>query len=492
MSVIRTAATAIPLVIAMASCAGGGDQPPGAVHSSDAAPTVAAPTVASPARLTSAWTAAVGAVESPQPTRHGFALHVLSDRGTFEVVSVDAASGRILWRTDASPSTIAPGVNQSVAVVNGGRTVVWLSPGASGRAADTSIVAADAESGRLAWTYGGGGYVTGSPPTACHGGAQVCTIGAIEGAGTVSFMALDAATGKVVAQQPLSGGTAPRALDGRPAGSAAADTAGLLDTNGTLTGIDYDGRVLWSRLNSAVFGGERVSPNNGWDIQLRDGRWIGSLGYEERLDRSTSANSYQFTREPAVTAAFDVATGQTAWVRPHTYVACGSISFDVRHPVLCSGSGSIDLSDPTRPRGIIADITLEGVDPSTGRPRWTWHAGNQPGLVVPSQDVIRIDDTHYAVRQGQTSTTLDLDRGPSSVPTGKVGWCPSTRYVRTSIPPADNNIDGRYSAWGIHPCSVEGRTVDIPATTPDFAGGTVGGVFAWTDETGTVHAVKTS
>lgn len=477
MSVVRRLPMLLLPLAVIAGCSGSGGHSPAATGARPASQRAGG----------SGWTAQLDAVESPQPTLHGFAFHTLGPQGAFRVAAVDATAGHLLWSADASPSLTAPGVAQSLLVVNGGKTVVWLSPGNSAQNGDVSITAADAMTGRFEWSYGAGSYLTSSPPSACHGGTQICAVGMAEGASEVSVVALDARDGHVVSSQDMPNVTTARELGPSPDPG----TIGLLDTVGSLAAVDYDGRMLWTKADADVFGGLRVSPNDGWDIGSSGGHFIGNLGYEGAADQGPQSTTFTTAHEPGVTAAFDITTGKTLWVRPDTAVDCGSLTFNAAHPVLCTGSYTLDLTNASQSKVLSSDITLEGIDPSTGKSRWTWHAGNLPGLVVPSGDIVQDDDTHFTVRTGATLTTIDLDHGPARTANHTAGWCESSRNVQTSLTIfKTEDPDGTYRGWAISPCSADGKALASPATTPSFAGGKADGMFAWTDNAGTVRAVR--
>ena len=64
-----------------------------------------------------------------------------------------------------------------------------------------------------------------------------------------------------------------------------------------------------------------------------------------------------------------------------------------------------------------------------------------------------------------------------------------------AVPREDRQItsfggDQGYATAGWYPCRTNGKTLDLPPTTPSFAVSVVKGVAVWTDEEGQVTAAK--
>jgi hypothetical protein len=111
--------------------------------------------------------------------------------------------------------------------------------------------------------------------------------------------------------------------------------------------------------------GANADPDYGWNIQLRDGRYVGSLG---RVRSSGEPATTRIKiRDLAVTVALDAMTGRTLWTRPRSSVFCGQLRFDLAHPVVCDGTGR---SERRRHERHGTYITLAGIDPATGKNRW--------------------------------------------------------------------------------------------------------------------------
>ena len=385
-----------------------------------------------------------------------------------------AGNGRVRWRAPASPSRVDHGVGLHIGTVQDGRTVVWMQPGRVYPDGDVSVVAADTGTGARRWSYGGGRIRLTSAPSACRGQAAVCFVAYSSGSQPPRSLVLDAGTGRVLAQ-------------GNPPfqGSVRSIADGLYAASGLLAAIDDRGRLLWHRTITEAFGGAKVDPNYGWSIQLRDGRYVGSLGRIRAA--AESAGSRIKIQDLAVTAGLDAKTGRTLWTR-RASVFCGQLSFDLAHPVLCETTGEAN-SDGTHATNL--DVALVGIDPATGENRWRADVGAVQGLLYGGSDVIRTAESAYALRTPTGVVALDLNGGIQTTPAADTGWCTAD----ASVTPAQN-VDGvnpanvtAYSVDRWYPCRLGGTALGQPAHPATFAGATVDRVFAYTTIDGTLHAL---
>jgi hypothetical protein len=414
-------------------------------------------------------------LEPPKAAAGGLVFPALSDQRRFEVVSVAADDGRIRWRASASPSRIDHGVGHHIDTVQDGRTVLWMEPGRVYRDGDVSVVAADAATGARRWSYGAGQIRLTSAPSPCRGQTAVCFVAYSGGSQPPRSVVLNANSGRVVAQ-----GSPPFE------GSVRSIADGLYAAGGLLAGVDDHGQLLWHRSLVDAFGA-KVDPDYGWNIELRDNRYVGSLG---RVRSSgDSATTRIKLQDLAVTAALDAKTGRTLWTRPRSSVFCGQLTFDLAHPVVCEGTGAVN-ADGTNASGL--DTTVAGINPATGKNRWQAHVGAVQGLVHGCSDVIRTGNTTYTLRTTDGVVGLDLDRGVRKAAGADAGWCTADASVTPvqNVEGVNPNGVAAYSVDRWYPCRLGGTALDRPAHPEGFAGATVGGVFAYTTMDGTLHAVK--
>jgi PQQ-like domain len=426
--------------------------------------------------LAAAWTSPLRPVESPVAVVGGFVFHALSDQRRFEVVSVAARDGHVRWRAPASPSRLDHGVGLSVESFQGGRTVLWMQPGRVYRAGDVSLVGADAATGARRWSYGGGRLRVRSAPSICRGGTAVCLVAYLSGPQSPRSVVLEASSGRVLSDRP-----APFT------GEVRSIADGLYEAKGVLARVDESGTVVWNRTVKEAFGGEDVDSDYGWNIRLADGRYVGSLG-RVRSSMETGATRIKI-QDLAVTAAIDAGSGRTLWTRPRSSVFCGQLQFDVAHAVLCDSTG---LTNPDASEVTGLDVTLDGVDPATGRNTWQAHVGAVRGLLKNGDDVIRTAATTYTLRTASGLGRLDLASGFQQGDAEDTGWCSANDSVR----PAENvegvNPNGvdAYAVDRWYPCRIGGASLDRPKQTATFAGGTADGIFAYVTRDGTLRAVS--
>lgn len=459
----------------VAACSGGSDE-------DERDPTAAASAGSRPATVEATWTSRVRAVEPPRAAAGAAVFHSLTSSGTFQVVSLDPRDGKVLWNSAASPSGVAPGVGLRLVLLDDKRVVVWMEPSAVATAGTVSIVAADAATGQRLWAYGDGALRLSSSPEACLDGHAICLTTRRPGITGYLRIVLDGKTGRPLTQTDLT------------AESSRAVGENLHDDSTGLTAYTDEGEVRWSKPYSVVFPGLNVNADYGWDVELKDGTYVATFGYvpDDPPGRSETA-----TRAPldatrfGATGAFDAATGESRWVRPDASLFCGVLSFDIDHPVRCVSKGTVTFGgDQPEVSGV--DVTLEGFDRQSGKTTWTWHAGEIPGFVVPSedpssQDVRRVDDTHYVVRTAGRTALLDLDHGPTPEAAPAAQWCFKDSTADPSFRISGYEQASGYATSGWYPCTDNGAT-DVPASTPDFAGARIDDIYVWQDENGIVRA----
>lgn len=427
--------------------------------------------------LEAAWSTELRAMHVPAATGTGFAFYRFTPQRSFEVVSLDAQSGEVRWSAPASPSAILGGEGLSLAVAPDGERVIWMKPSRKFTDGLVTLTASDERTGDTAWSFGAGKLEIDSTPSVCRDGDAVCVVGKRKPGARVSLMTLDVESGKLLQDKPLEAAANFREL-----------SDGLRDDGRRFFGVSESGKQLWSKPYADVFGGADVAPDFGWDIQLQQTRYVGSLGYRDATARDGSLD----LRRTGDTAGFDARTGRTLWVKHNSTVQCGSLQFLVDHPVRCTYSGRIVTRNGVDDYEKFS-VTVEGFDTATGRTTWTWRAGNVPALFEGGVGVTRIGLAQYAVKAGRSTTILDADNGPVGTAKGALkGWCDGSN---TAVPRANRQIalfgeDQGYATVGWYPCTTIGDTLDGPPNTASFATSTVAGVAVWTNENGEVNATR--
>ncbi|MCM3925562.1 PQQ-like beta-propeller repeat protein, partial [Frankia sp. AiPs1] len=477
------------------------------------------------AHVAGRWRSGIRAVESPLAADDSAVFHALTAAGDFELVSLDPGSGRPRWTAPASPSRGAPGVGLSTMTLDGGRVVVWMEPGqpvsaGAVTAGGVSVVAAEARSGRRLWSYGDGRLELPSAPEVC-GDGDIC-VPAGNGSGPIildgrtgtprnsaaqpanlagpgqlrrPFHPLDPATPTTPSIVPVSiVPVSTVAVDTEPSpGYSRSIGAGLYDNGRDLVAYTEAGAERWRRPYATLFRGLDVSPDYGWKVGLSDDLYVVSLGYVPPPEQlAASRSGAPLTLDAArlwATAAFDAQTGETLWVSPTATTYCGGLNTDMRNPVRCTYTGTVRYgAQDSSAEGV--QVTVEGFGAESGRTTWRWVAGAVPGLVFStaagSPDILRVDDTRYAVRTPQRTVLLDVANGPLNEPPPVAGWCFTGALAKPGFTVDGNGGDARYKDDRWYPCA-EGGPVDVPSTTPRFAGALVGNMYAWRDADGQVR-----
>jgi hypothetical protein len=423
-----------------------------------------------------AWSTSLKAMHVPAATGTGFAFYRFTPDRSFQVVSLDATSGRVRWEAPASPSAILGGEGLTLAVSPDRGNVFWLKPSKKFTDGLVTLTATDERTGRTAWSFGGGKLEVDSTPTVCRDGEALCVVGRRTPGARVSLMVLDIETGDLRQNRPLSAAENFREL-----------SAGLRDDGRRFFAVNEAGRQLWSKTYSDVFDGADVAPDAGWDIQRQETRYVGSLGYRDATARDGSVD----LRRTGDTAGFDARTGRTLWVKHGATVQCGTLQFLVDHPMRCSYKGSIVSRNGTEDFEDFS-VTIEGFDTTTGKATWTWRAGNVPALYDGGPGVTRIGLAQYAVKSGKGTTIIDADQGPVGTAKGAMdGWCDGSN---TAVPRANRQIalfggeEQGYATVGWYPCNTTGRTLEVPPNTASFATSTASGVAVWVNQDGEVQA----
>jgi hypothetical protein len=417
-------------------------------------------------------------MQVPLATESGFAFYRFTPQRTFQVVSLDAETGDVRWSAAASPSQIVGGEGLELAVTADRSRVLWMKPSRKYTDGLVSLTASDEETGKEAWSFGGGRLEVDSTPALCRDDDAVCVIGRRKPGDRTSLMVLDVRNGKLLQNRDLSA-----AEDFREVSD------GLRDDGKRLVAVNQAGRQLWAKRYRDVFDGADVAPDFGWDIQLQQGTYVGSLGYR---DASGPKKGTIDLRRTGDTAGFSARTGKTLWVRHGATVQCGPLQFLVDHPLRCSYKGSIVTRNGVDDYDGL-QVTVEGFDVATGRTTWSWKAGDVPALYDGGPGVTRIGTAQYAVKTARGTTILDADEGPVDTVKGAGldGWCDGSN---TAVPRDNRQITAfggqGYATSGWYPCRTNGQTLKQPPSAAAFAVAMVGDVAAWTDKDGQVQGSK--
>ncbi|GAB3659190.1 hypothetical protein GCM10027589_20220 [Actinocorallia lasiicapitis] len=399
-----------------------------------------------------------------------FAFYGAREGGAFELITVDARSGKIRWRAPVNASYtrdasgFAPLYNFKDA--DNDDTIVFQRrlPGPANRLVE--IVSVDARTGKEQWVYGKGGIRIITEPFWCAK-EKICLTRRDLESGVENSRALDPRTGKEVAVS--------QAVDGHALGMGLFASPAL----DSIMRIDTDGTLYWKRPTKELIG-RTLSIDAGWSVGSYDGE-----SFYLRIggpDMYLKDGSYDYAK--GFTLSIDHKTGKLLW-RDKGSRHCGTLGGDVTHPVRCRVVGRKFYGANERME--IKSVVVEGFDHRTGKTTWTWNPGPVTGLVESDATVLAVDENIYLVRTSQGVFRFDATKAGAAPATGaQIGWCWTQGRLHTAQGSPTGDFGYTYSHN--HPCNTAGLRLDVPVTTPSFAGEQIGDIFAWADLDG-IHAV---
>lgn len=443
------------------------------------------------------WTrAGVGAVTQPAPVGGRFVFYA-QHRGALEVVALDARNGSTVWTAPASPSDVTAGVPASLAVR--GRLVFYLEGTGSPANGAARVVARNAASGRVVWRSDQGRFRS-WPEICADRPTEVCANGTVIGAGwgQIRFSARD---GKVLADVRMGTLIDP----GRELGADLFDPGSRKPEQ---IAAVANGRVTWSHPLSSLFPLRRASSDGGWDFDrfAKLGLYVGSVGTKPKiangkgtldLSRSITAG---FTvgggRVVWRTKGF-YACGQPLLCPGRSQVGYTSPSSgspaSVGLRLLETGHVTYSFSGGKPKVSPNASVTIQGFVPRSGKTVWSFKAGRNIGLMSGTVLPPQISSTAIALKTHSGWVALDLRSGKARrVPPSRYAWCQRIINYKLAHTTYYGGKGGAYTGQqALFPCTIAGRRTAAPRTVPGFVrrlGATTGGMTAWTD-TRSVHAL---
>jgi hypothetical protein len=431
------------------------------------------------------------AVTQPAPAGNRVIVLVAA-KGRLRLLGLDSRTGHTRWSQPASTGDNAPGQPPLFALVQ--KRIVYL------RAATKStaeLAAADPVTGRTLW-HSAPGRFTAWPDLCPRSATTVCVTRAFGQGQQGSVLRFDARTGHLQGILRVSRNPYARAVG-----------TGLYDpgerTPEMLVASD-EARVIWARPLRAIFNLPGASTDWGWSFGRLDrlGLFIGSPGSAPTRRKGL----YVSDLSHAMTAAFRIADGAVAWRSAGTYqcdyLPCAGASHlgyaapgnseapTVGVRLLANGT----LSGPANaiPRvSAAARATLQGFDPATGRSRWTFAAGHNPGLILETSPPPRLSEETIAVRNNSGAfESLDLRTGARhGIARSGTAWCSRFTQYRLAIgyPSGRGRVIHNYiGQYAVIPCTSAGRRAKQPTRIPQFVGAATSGLVAWSDTHGVFAA----
>jgi hypothetical protein len=341
----------------------------------------------------------------------GVLVGLLLDGKKMFVAGLDPATGRQLWKQEASPSELTPGITLSVTVV--GDRVVYFRPIPTGPLY-AQLVVADPKTGKdLAVA---GPHLFSSSPAPCSQRPEdrdVCTVSRAYSIQESRPYRLKMDTREYVPE------------DAGVARYRSLGPNGLVDLavrNPEYLAVVRDGKVAWRTPVAQAFP-PGFSTDNGWNWRYRgeEHMFVGSVfgpgtelpGGGVRADLSVAGM-----------AALSETDGSVLWRDNGSAIDClGTVS--VSAPVRCRYKGIATYSREGPPSFEGLDVTVEGYDRRSGATTWSAPVGAVPALAGgASPSLATAGQTTVLVQTPTGPVVLDLTTGARQAPAANAAfWC---------------------------------------------------------------------
>jgi putative pyrroloquinoline-quinone binding quinoprotein len=388
-------------------------------------------------------------------------LVVAPNRSVF-LEAVDPRTGAVRWKLPAGFSEITAGV-ASEPLAHGG-VALALVPAAGATSALVRIEGVSIATGAVAWRSHLPVLVT-DAPTMCPpplGARAFCIVAGAAPSSPTGLIALSPRTGAVLATVP----NIERLM------SVQAGLYEAYDVRSILSEVRMPGGAVWSKGVSGLFG-SGYDPNYGWDFGRYGSLEVGSVG------NKPTGRTIELGASKAI--GLSQATGDVVWTRPGAFQCYGSAG--LLAPYLCLMTGT---ATPTAAGAFAtskdATMTLEGLDPKTGRITWRQKVGAIPDMLLGNVAIDGASRQVVASPQGK-KLVLDLLTGSTRVPGAREAfWC--ARFNLFRIRPAKGLSAERVGSSRYTSCDSRKHAVAGVAPPSSVAGVTVGKMFVWASTQG--------
>jgi outer membrane protein assembly factor BamB len=401
-------------------------------------------------------------------------------------------SGATVWSDSAgSGAPMTPGVAPALVVADG--RVISLRNAGNGLA---DVVATDASTGRTVWHSEAGEFS--SWPAPCPGEAgEVCVTGTISR--DQGLLRFDAQNGKLLGSIKVAVSSAGRDL-----------TSGLFDSgtrNPEMLVATTASGLAWRRPLARLFPLPHVSTDWGWNFDRleKHGLFVGAVSSAPIVNTQT-----RMTVDVAksMTVGFRIKDGTVVWRSQGTQYVCGILpcagAYRAGFSTLAGtpdgptvgvrlrATGTLSGS-PSRPTSVTisrnATVTVEGFNPRTGVPLWTFDAGRARALLFPINPPPQVGASTILLHQGGRTIALDLATGSRRSPRGTVlAWCRKTIIYHGPAYRSGATTANLYVGQGaLFPCTDTFRRRPTPTVVPAFVkaiGATAAGITAWSEPKG--------
>lgn len=412
-----------------------------------------------PARAVQAWS-----ISDVRPIGHpanigGVAIAYVSEAPKVYVVGIDPQTGEELWRQEASPGEVTPGVALLPRDVDD--KVIYLRP-EPGRPEFTRIVVADPRTG--ADIVASEPVIVSDPPDECDDETDVCTVTRATKSGRGTPHRLRISDGAFVEEAATPGAIPPAA---RLVGDGLYDLGTRSPQPEELAYV-RDGVVRWRIRVRDVFP-RGYSTDNGWifSTEESDDVILGTL--YPPLPRSADPRFSVRLDGRAVLAALSKLDGSVVWRDPGGDFYCNSRLWiddppSDLVPVRCRFTG-VRTYDERTDELTFSDlhVTLEGFSAETGEALWTLDLGPAESLAGGDIRPVRAGETAFLVRFGTEPLGVDRATGETFVPAPDATfWCESSTSYEYGVPfqTRDRAIYERQGGRVAHICDVRGEPAE--------------------------------
>lgn len=412
-----------------------------------------------PARAVQAWS-----LSDVRPIGHpanigGVAVAYVSEAPDVYIIGMDPQTGEELWRREASPGQVTPGVALLPRDVDD--KVIYLRP-EPGRPEFTRIVVADPRTG--ADIIASEPVIVSDPPDECEDETDVCAVTATTGSGRGTPHRLRISDGAFVEEAATPGAIPPTA---RLVGQGLYDLGNRSPQPEELAYV-RDGAVRWRIQVSDVFP-RGYSTDNGWVFftEESDDVILGTI--YPPLPRSADQRFSVRLDGRAVLAAVSKLDGSVVWRNPGGDLFCNSRLWiddppDDLVPVRCRFTGVRSYDEGTDEVTFSElEVTLEGFSVATGEALWTLDLGPAESLAGGQIRPVRAGDTAFLVRFGSEPLGVDRATGESFVPAADATfWCESEERYEYGVPfqTRERAIYERRGGRVAHICDVRGEPAE--------------------------------
>lgn len=400
---------------------------------------------------------------SPAAAVDGVAVALATDSKSIYVVALDPASGSLLWRHEASPSSTPRGIAMDVA--SSGSYVAYLAPAREG-SSDARMRIVSARTGTVVASSPVASFLR--MPEVCDDEPGAFCARVLRDKGhVVRAVRMRPGTSRLVADP-----SAASAKDSQPVGDGGLS---VLRGSPQRIAVIKDRRQVWSREVSALMG-PHSELNYGWNFDLDEkaDRFVGTVGRLPSPEHPRRED-LGFTS----TAAFTASSGKPLWRDEGSSLDCmgrlDSVKVDAttKSYLRCRYKGTqIWHTGGRGPTVKNLNVALERFDPATGKTIWAVPLGSAKGLVLSSEGDGRliVDDRHRIITSGAKRTTVDLVTGKATITDPEtLAWCVSSTKVDDHFP-SPYLVGDPSSVYGgelAQPCDVTGVPVSSdPVTWP--------------------------